>query len=197
MCCVPVARYRPLSGRFRPSASVALASLRTSAPPSEMECDEKFVLAADLGLEGSYVECVRSSSILQLVMVHYRVIARHDLGDRVREILCAVRRGSSQLRCTWLPGPTTIRLRGWEMTGRRRRSRQNTSWIGSSTTTVHGDLDAGAIIEVSCVQRNKRTIGKPRNAPGALRRRRPLRAAESRRVPWKLLARAVQASSGH
>src|ERR1019366_1314441 len=46
----------------------------------------KIRVAADLDLEGSYVEC-SLILLLQLVMVHYRVIARHDLGNRVREIL--------------------------------------------------------------------------------------------------------------
>ena len=68
-----------------PSESTALTSLRTSAPPSEIECDEKFALRPRCGLHGGDVEGL-GRFLLHLVVIDDRAIAGHDFGDGVGEV---------------------------------------------------------------------------------------------------------------
>ena len=68
-----------------PSERVALASLRTSAPPSEIECDAKDGAASDGGLQGGDVERV-DGFLLDFVVVHHGAFAHHDFGDGVVEV---------------------------------------------------------------------------------------------------------------
>ena len=68
-----------------PSERVALASLRTSAPPSEMECDENVALLSDGGLQGGDVERGQRF-LLELVVIDDGAVADDDLGDGVGEV---------------------------------------------------------------------------------------------------------------
>ena len=75
-----------VQGGVEPSERMALASLRTSAPPSEMECDENVALLSDAGLQGGDVERGRRF-LLQLVVIHHGAVANDDLGDGVGEVV--------------------------------------------------------------------------------------------------------------
>ena len=77
--------YRPLSVASVPSESVAPASLRTSAPPSEIECDEKFVLRPSFACRVATWKRRRRFD-RDLVVIHHRAVAGHDLGHRVGEV---------------------------------------------------------------------------------------------------------------
>ena len=52
---------------------------------SEMECERKLALAAQLDLQGGDVEGVGDFP-LHLVVIDYGVVAGHDFGDRVGEV---------------------------------------------------------------------------------------------------------------
>ena len=95
-----------------PSESVALASLRTSAPPSEMECDEKLALRPSVRLQGGDVERA-GAFLLDLVVIDHGAVAGHDFGDGVGEVgarACAhVGLDDGALA---RPRPTRIRVRG-------------------------------------------------------------------------------------
>ncbi len=68
-----------------PSESTALASLRTSAPPSEMECEEKLALRPSVACMRGDVEGFERF-LLDLVMIDHGAIARDDFGDSVGEV---------------------------------------------------------------------------------------------------------------
>src|ERR1019366_3992422 len=124
-------------------------------------------------------------------MVHYRVIARHDLGDRVREILCAVAEVALNYGCL---------AAGSDHDQAARMGNDRHLAAGREEYEVNrlfddcplGNLDAGAIIEVSSVHRNNRTILVGRvtrqvRFDGAVR----FAQRSGADAPWKLLARGV------
>ena len=130
-------------------------------------------------------------------MVHYRVIARHDLGDRVREILCAVAEVALHYGCLAVGSDhdQAARMRNDRHLAAGREEHKVNRLLDDCPL---GNLDAGAILEVSGVQRDKRTILVGRvtrqvRFDGAVRFAQRSRAD----TPWKLLARRGQASSGH
>src|SRR5229473_2399733 len=90
-------------------------------------------------------------------MVHYRVIARHDLGDRVGEILCAVAEVALNYGClaTGSDHDQAARMGNDRHVAAGREEHEVNRFLDDYPT---GNLDAGAIIEVSGIQRNKRTI---------------------------------------
>ena len=95
-----------------PSESTAFTSLRTSAPPSEMECVEKLALRPKLAVESGHVEGVARSSLLNLVMVHHRAFAGHDLGYGVGEV--AARSRVSLDDGALRVGAHQDQVRGWQ-----------------------------------------------------------------------------------
>ncbi len=76
-------------------SSTALTSLRTSPPPSEIECERRHAAPVRLHLEGRHVEGLGALP-LHLVVVDHRVGPRHHLGDRAGEIGARARVGLDQ-----------------------------------------------------------------------------------------------------
>src|ERR1019366_1482864 len=116
----------------------------------------KIRVAADLDLEGSYVEC-SLILLLQLVMVHYRVIARHDLGDRVGEILCAAAEVALNYSCLAAGSDhdQAARMGNDRHVAACREKHELNRFLDDYPT---GNIDASAILEISGIQGNKRTI---------------------------------------
>src|SRR6266849_5059188 len=122
-------------------------------------------------------------------MVHYRVIARYDLGDRVGEILCAVTEVALNYGClaTGSDHDQAARMGNDRHVAACREEHEVNRLLDDYPT---GNLDAGAILEVSGVQRNKRTILVGRVTrqvcfDGAVR----FAQRGGADAPWKLLAR--------
>src|SRR6266851_8231662 len=122
-------------------------------------------------------------------MVHYRVIARYDLGDRVGEILCAVTEVALNYGClaTGSNHDQAARMRDDRYVAACREEHEVNRLLDDYPT---GNLDAGAILEVSGIQRNKRTIPVGR-VTRQVRFDGPVRFAQRSRAdaPWKLLGR--------